>query len=366
MSLIWIFYLMLLVAIVRLTVSLVNLITRPLLPKAKPKEFPLVSVLIPARNEEKNISNLLNSIVTQDYPNLEIIIGDDESTDNTVSIVEKWKSKDSRIKLIHIESLPEGWLGKNYACHLLGNIAKGDYFVFLDADVVLSESFISSAISYMKNNNISLLSIFPEQIMKTSAEKIVVPIMMRILLSLLPLPLVKLTRFPSLSAANGQCMIYKKSVYLKYFPNQLFKKSRAEDIEIAKYLKSQGELVVCLLGNHQIYSRMYTNYSDAINGFAKNIDAIFHGSYLLAFLYGLMGNSFPSLFMFLINLKLYAIIFCLMYMTFVFNMINSNLKNLTSLRLFFIQDIVFWNILFKSIRYKIKKYGEWKGRNIYF
>ncbi|MHB1253047.1 MAG: glycosyltransferase family 2 protein, partial [Candidatus Humimicrobiaceae bacterium] len=106
------------------------------LPESILKSPPLVSVLIPARNEEKNIRRILNSMIKQDYPNLEILVLDDGSTDETSQIVEKFAEKDSRVRLIKGGPLPKGWKGKCYACHQLSKVAKGEYFVFTDADTL--------------------------------------------------------------------------------------------------------------------------------------------------------------------------------------------------------------------------------------
>ncbi len=112
--------------------ALVNLITRPYLPgnDSKGQHLPSLSVLIPVRNEEKNIGNLLGSLTSLPYDDAEIIIFDDGSTDDTAAIIKDYALNDSRIRYIRGSDLPDGWTGKNHACHMLANEAKSEYMMY--------------------------------------------------------------------------------------------------------------------------------------------------------------------------------------------------------------------------------------------
>ena len=121
--------------VIQLLVSLVNLLFETNLPKTQDISTGLVSVLIPARNEANNIGNLLNDLVNQDYKNIEVIVFNDQSEDKTAEIVTEYTIRDSRISMISSAGLPDGWLGKNFACHSLAEQANGKYLLFLDADV---------------------------------------------------------------------------------------------------------------------------------------------------------------------------------------------------------------------------------------
>jgi cellulose synthase/poly-beta-1,6-N-acetylglucosamine synthase-like glycosyltransferase len=142
----------------------------------------LVSVLIPARNEEKNIAKLLNDLLDHDYKNIEILVFNDQSTDKTAEIVTGFSQKDSRVKLINSDGLPEGWLGKNHACHSLSKLAKGKYLLFLDSDVRIGNGIIRQTCTFSDKHKLGLLSIFPRQIMVSAGEKAAVPLMHFILL----------------------------------------------------------------------------------------------------------------------------------------------------------------------------------------
>ena len=154
----------------QLLVALANLLFRQPLSKEPKHSNPLVSVLIPARNEENNIENILSDLEKQNYQNIEILVFDDQSTDDTAKITDVFSEKDSRIHLLKSTGLSTGWLGKNYACFSLSQNAVGDYFLFLDADVRLDGNIISQTISFSQKHNLGLLSIFPTQLMKSWGE----------------------------------------------------------------------------------------------------------------------------------------------------------------------------------------------------
>ena len=127
-------------------ISIINLFSfqkpKPLSPKNKSK----ISILIPCRNEENNIVECVESLILQDYDNLEILLIDDNSTDNTWSQIKNLSNKYSQVKAFKGRSLPENWTGKNWACHQLSQKAKGEYFLFIDADTKLARYSVSSGL----------------------------------------------------------------------------------------------------------------------------------------------------------------------------------------------------------------------------
>ena len=106
---------------------------------------PLVSILVPARNEESGIRTCISSLINQDYDNLEILVLDDNSSDMTVEIIQSLAGSNKRLKLIHGSPLPPGWIGKNWACQQLTSIAAGNRFIFIDADTILSRNTVSKS-----------------------------------------------------------------------------------------------------------------------------------------------------------------------------------------------------------------------------
>jgi len=266
---------------IRTSVSLGNLLSCLHLPDQKPESFPKVSVLIPARNEEKNIGKLLTALQQQDYPELEVIVCNDRSTDRTEEILSGFAGEDSRFRWFMGEKLPVDWLGKNFACHQLAQKASGEILLFLDADVELSLDAIRKAVAFSQKKNLALLSVFPQQKMQSLGEWTTVPVMNWILQSLLPMILVQKTTFASLSAANGQFMLFDAKDYLKFQWHERVKNENVEDIHIARLIKSSGLKMAVLLGNRDVFCRMYETWNGAVLGFSRNIHQYFGGSTLV-------------------------------------------------------------------------------------
>ena len=270
----------------------------------------LVSVLIPARNEEHHIGNILNDLSNHPYRNLEILVFDDESTDRTSDIILEFASKDPRIHLVRSTGLPEGWLGKNHACHVLASQAKGSFYLFLDADVRVHGNLISDSLNFMNQHKLGLLSVFPSQIMVTPGEKATVPVMNVVLLSLLPLLLVRKSVRSSFAAANGQYMLFNASLYRKMQPHERLKNRRVEDIEISRLYKKEGIRIACLTGVSDVTCRMYQGYWEAVKGFSRSVIQFFGGSKILAVTYGLVSalGFIPILIVFPIRFFIYYVL----------------------------------------------------------
>jgi len=226
-----------------------------------------VSVLIPAKNEINRIGQCLSSLQIQDYPNIEIIVLDDDSDDGTYDFV----SENFNVNIIRGMERPQGWVGKNWACFQLANQANGDIIIFTDADNYFERSAISKSVGYLIENNYDMMSVFPEIHNESISERVFVPLVDNILTSFLPLSLVRKTSEVSLSAANGQWIIIKKDVYFSIGGHEKVKNNYAEDISLAKLLKENKYKISTLLGRDLIYTRMYTNFNEIYNGFSKNM-----------------------------------------------------------------------------------------------
>jgi len=122
---------------------------------------PRVSVIVPARNEEKKIREALQSLLRLDYPKLEFIVLDDRSTDQTGAILAEIAAADPRLRVVSITELPAGWLGKNYALYQGAEKASGALLLFTDADVVMDPSALQRAVSYLETNHLHLLAVMP-------------------------------------------------------------------------------------------------------------------------------------------------------------------------------------------------------------
>jgi glycosyltransferase involved in cell wall biosynthesis len=345
-------------------VSIFNFFTRPILPNGKVDGEPMVSVLIPARNEETNIARILKGVQEQSYSNIEVIVYDDVSIDNTAAIVNSFAEKYENIKLLKGEVLPSGWLGKNHACYQLALKAKGDYLLFLDADVEVSKWFVVNALAYVRRKNLILLSMFPRQRMMSCGESLVVPTMNWILLSLLPLRLVSWSKRRSFAAANGQMMMFEANSYRENHWHEKVKSSPVEDIDISRLLKRKRMRMATLLGTDDIACRMYTSYADAINGFTKNVSAFFGGSIVVAILFAVIGTVGPFLVFFSLPFPFTFLYFFSLIGSRIFISKLSEQSALLNVVLWPVQHFAFLHLVVKASYFAKRKQLEWKGRNV--
>jgi len=237
---------------------------------------PLVSVLIPARNEEANIYRCVASFLKQDYKNIEIIVLDDNSTDKTSEIVRHMAQKDSRIKLVNGEPLQKGWMGKCWACQQLSVHAAGDYFIFTDADTVHLSNTVSKSLAALLAGKLDAISVYPKQITVTFHERMTVPFINFAILSFMPLLLVKYARGGFFSTGIGQFFMFRRHVYEKMGGHQSIKSEVLEDIHLSKQIKRCGFKFMIFDGNDNVFCRMYRNFKEVMQGFSKFVYAAFN------------------------------------------------------------------------------------------
>ena len=349
---------------VRFLVATANLIFSPVLKRRKHSGSPFISVLIPARNEEKNISFILEDLKNQSYKNIGVIVFNDQSTDGTAEITGRIAAADKRFRLVNSMGLPPGWLGKNNACHQLAMQAKGDYLLFLDADVRVKPGIIESALAQVQKHHLKLLTIFPKQIMKTAGEKIVVPLMNNILLSLLPLILTRKSSRPSLAAGNGQFMFFEKETYFELLPHEKVKQNPVEDIFISRLYKKRKQKMQCMTGNETITCRMYQSLDEAIEGFTRSLPQFFGGNYTAAFLYWVLTTFGIFIVAFYLPfVYLYFIIFFIIAIK-TATSASSRQSVIQNLIWGIVQQLFMGVIVIQSYRNKRLKKSQWKGRNI--
>jgi chlorobactene glucosyltransferase len=250
-------------------IALVNFFTAPRLTNeiVMPHEHPFISILIPARNEEKNISKCLQSIMQIKYPRFEVIVYDDESIDLTADIVKQY----TEVKLIRGKELPAGWIGKSYACDCLSKSANGKYLLFIDADVEVTPHAIPAALHELKAKKASMISCFPHQEMKSFGELLTVPLLHFVLLGFLPLIAVYMRPAKRYAAAIGQFILITRTAYDAIGGHASVKDNVVDDMGIARKLKENGFITVAVLAGNLISCRMYEKSIDAIRGFGKNL-----------------------------------------------------------------------------------------------
>jgi len=236
--------------------------------------LPSVSVLIPARDEAAVIGETLSRLVAQDYPNLEILVLDDGSTDSTADLARR---AGSGVRVISGAPLPLSWSGKNWACHQLAQHASGELLLFTDADVVWNPGAVSALVAEMQRTRADLLSAWPSQITLTLAERLIVPLMAMVIMAYLPILAVHHIPLALFGASNGQCMLWRRNAYFKVGGHSAVRASVVEDVALARRVKS-GRLRLRLAdGAGLVGCRMYSDWATVRRGYAKNIIAGYGG-----------------------------------------------------------------------------------------
>lgn len=346
-------------------ISIYNLFTAPVLKRvSQPSDNrSFVSVLIPARNEEMNIEKCIKGMLLQDYQNKEIIVLDDNSTDGTYNLVSSFST--SNVKVLIGKQLPPDWFGKNWACHQLAKEAKGEYLLFVDADVEVTPEVISSAVCELEKSNAALLSIFPTQIIKSFGEHLIVPLMNWLLLTFLPLRFVYSCSSKSFVAANGQFMLWRKDDYFNIGGHEKVKNKVVEDMELARLTKQNKLKVKTMLGGKLVFCRMYESFNQAYNGFTKNFFAGFllpPFSFLAIILFLLIAFVLP--FLFLMQPVYSFILIALILITRISVSIVSNQNWFINILLHPVQMLfMFWIGIISLIKFKTKKI-VWKQRKL--
>ena len=357
-------YAVLIFLVIRFSVTVFNFLSNPKLPRVIKHYQDKVSILIPARNEAENILGLLTSIRDQDYTNYEVIVLDDSSSDTTFTVVEAFCKANPGFSVVSGKELPKDWLGKNFACHQLAELATGKYFLFIDADETIKRGLINSLIARMEIGNLALLSVFTNQVMKSVGERLTVPLMHFILLNLLPLRLVRLSKNPAFAAASGQCMFFNAHNYRVNQWHERVKSQVVEDVEIMKQVKQEKFNTEALLANGLIYCRMYTNLPESIDGFSKNLLAGFGNNIIILLLYQLLVIIGPVILILNFNVALLVLPLTLIILSRIMISYLSGQNVLINLVLHPFQMLLFLMISLVSIKKHISKTGTWKGRRI--
>jgi chlorobactene glucosyltransferase len=249
-------------------------------PRALSDAPPRVSVLIPARNESAIIGETLCALLKQDYPRLEVLLLDDNSTDGTAEIARALG--DSRLRVLDGAALPAGWLGKNWACHQLSEAATGDLLIFTDADVRWEPGALRALIADMTRTQADLLTVWPTQRTVTPPERLVVSLMALAIIGYLPVIGTHRTPFAVFAAACGQCMAWRRDAYQRVGGHARVRDNVLEDVTMARLVKRAGLRLRMEDGAGLIGCRMYRDWPSVRDGYAKNILAGY-------------GNSVPAL-----------------------------------------------------------------------
>ena len=233
---------------------------------------PMISVLIPARDEEVHIGPCIESLLSQTYKNYEILVINDNSTDNTKAILEDLENKNpEKLRVFDGKPLAEDWNGKPYALHQLVEHAKGEYLLLTDADTIHSSKSVAIAASNMIYHKVDFLSGYIKQQMGTLGEKVTIPLMYMMSFFIIPLWVCKWGKSSILATAVGQYICIKKDTFIKTGGFEQVKNVTTEDVFLARSMKLQGAKTVFIDLNNAAICRMYNSYKDSLVGISKNI-----------------------------------------------------------------------------------------------
>ena len=239
-------------------------------PATPPTASPLISICIPARNEENNIRACVLSAFGQDYPNIEVIVLDDRSTDSTLTRLNEIAVHDSRLLPIFGEELPAGWAGKPHALFQASAAAHGEWLCFIDADTFLAPNAISACYAKALETHADMFTTMNKQILGSFWEKVVMPLVMTALsVGFSPR---KVNDPNSRDAiANGQFILIRRAVYDAIGGHEKVKDQIVEDKAISEQVKWNGHRLVVADGSQVIRTRMYTDLPSMWEGWTKNI-----------------------------------------------------------------------------------------------
>jgi chlorobactene glucosyltransferase len=240
--------------------------------RVKLKEpLPLISVLIPARNEEDNIEKCVTSLLQSEYPRLEIIVLDDNSTDGTHEIVKQLSRRHKKLRIIKGKELPPGWNGKNWACQQLSQAAGGDWFLFTDADTTHRPQSVSLAFSVAQKRKSVFVTYIPGLPAKTWSEKLFYPIIHFAFFVLLPSRVVNYSKNSHIAIGIGPFLFINKQFYFSFGGHESIKTAIVDDMALAKKVKEHKGKVSAVDGTKVMDVRFYTCFKELWNGFSKNI-----------------------------------------------------------------------------------------------
>ncbi len=238
---------------------------------ARINDGPMISVLIPARNEEQRIRPTLDGLLKQDYTNFEIILIDDNSTDGTWKTLETYAKENDSISILKGESLPEGWKGKPFAMTQLAKKAKGELFVFLDADIKPSPDFLSWVADRMRRHKADSMSAYARHHAKTVKEHIFFPLIYMVNMTFLPFWLIKFTKLPIFSHAIGQLMVFRREAYEGVGGFAVVYDKILEDIQMGRAMKAAGFRHVFLDARKVLAGNMYDSWEHTVSGLKRSI-----------------------------------------------------------------------------------------------
>ncbi|MFM1883484.1 MAG: hypothetical protein RJA05_1893 [Planctomycetota bacterium] len=231
---------------------------------------PMVSVCIPARNEEANIEACVRSVLANVDVAVEVLVYDDQSTDATPAILARLVAEDARVRVVPTQPLPQGWNGKQWGCERMGQAAHGQWVLFTDADVRFERDCVARTLARAESLGADLLSTVPRQVTGSWAEHAVIPLISFVLLSYLPMARMRATTSPAASGACGQFILARRDAWLASGGHAAFRASMHDGIKMPRAFRRAGFRTDLFDGTDLVQCRMYRGLGQVWRGFAKN------------------------------------------------------------------------------------------------
>lgn len=244
-------------------------------PSAKPVASSTVTIVIPARNEALNIARCLEGALSQTYSQVDVVVVDDASTDDTPRILAEMQARHSpKLRVVQGRPLPQGWVGKCNACLHGASFAGGDWLLFLDADTAPQPALVSGLLAFAQQRDLSVVTTFPLNELPTFSEWLMLPAFIHFILTVFPLPALLTMAPPANQAlANGQCLLIKRHVYESVGGHEAVKDKVLEDVEFAQALRRAGHRIGLATAFDQLRVRMYRNFGEIVQGLGKHASA---------------------------------------------------------------------------------------------
>lgn len=269
--------------------TILNLVLVPRLRPRMPRKTPLVSVIIPARDEERSIERTVRAMLAQTYPALELIVVNDRSTDRTGEILAAFH--DPRLVVVEGQEPPPGWLGKPHALHLGARRAGGELLLFVDADLVYAPDAVAAAVAQLEESGASMLSLLPHFEMHGFWEHVSIVNLAVFAYTMLPLWATNRTRIPLLGIGGGTGNLVRREDYDALGGHEALKDAVVDDVGLARLMRRGGRGTQVALANDLVSLRMYHGLREVVDGFTKNAFAVVNRSYLAVLFFLVAGAA---------------------------------------------------------------------------
>jgi chlorobactene glucosyltransferase len=234
---------------------------------------PFVSIIVPARNEAENITMCVSTLLLTDYPHWELIVVDDNSVDGTADIVRMIAERSGGVvRLLEGQPLPDGWLGKSWACWQGYQAARGEMLLFTDADTRHHPDLLGYAVGAALQEKADLTTVLPRQLMEGFWERVVLPhVFVAIMLRFHDVSRISRARTPRDAIANGQFMLFLRSSYEAIGGHERVRGNVVEDLRLAQLTVEERKKVFAAHAEDLMETRMYRSLAGIVEGWSKNL-----------------------------------------------------------------------------------------------